>query len=98
MKVEFANADLARICTDDAHRMGLPFAVIKGARRKLLQLEAATDERDIRNLKGLMYKKLQGQREGQHSIRINDQYRIVFTMTEGERSVGIMVIEIGDTH
>ena len=62
MRVEFADDDVARICTDEAHRMGLPFAVIKAARRKLIQMEAARDERDMRNLKGLNYKKLHGPR------------------------------------
>ena len=98
MKVEFADGDLARICTDEAHRLGLPFAVIRIARRKLLQLEAASDERDLRNLKGLNYKKLQGDREGHRQIRINDQYRIVFTISDGEKPNIITVIEIGDTH
>ena len=98
MRIEFANDDLARICTDEAHRTGLPFAVIKAARRKLIQLEAALDERDLRNLKGLNYKKLQGEREGQRQIRVNDQYRIVFTLSEGERTPVITIIEIGDTH
>ena len=98
MRIEFANDDLARICTDEAHRTGLPFAVIKAARRKLVQLEAALDERDLRNLKGLNYKKLQGEREGQRQIRVNDQYRIVFTLSEGERAPVITIIEIGDTH
>ncbi len=77
--------------------MGLPFAVIKGARNKLLQLEAAADERDLRELKGLKYKKLMGNREGQRSIRVNDQYRIVFTISDGSKPV-ITVLEIGDTH
>ena len=98
MKIEFADDDLARICTDEAHKMGLPIAVIRGARRKLIQMEAALDERDLRNLKGLHYKKLHGRREGQHSIRINDQYRIVFTISGGGRTAVITVIEIGDTH
>ncbi len=98
MRIEFANDALARICTDAAHKMGLPITVIKVARRKLIQLEAAVDERDLRNLKGLNYKKLQGPREGQRSIRINDQYRIVFTLAEGERPPVITVIEIDDTH
>jgi hypothetical protein len=31
MKVEFENDDLARICSDNAHKMGLPFAVILAA-------------------------------------------------------------------
>jgi proteic killer suppression protein len=98
MRIEFADKDLERICTDEAHRLGLPFAVIKSARRKLIQLEAASDERDLRNLKGLNYKRLSGDREGQRSIRINDQYRIVFTMTDGEKPHVISILEIGDTH
>ena len=98
MKVEFADDDLAQICSDEAHRLGLPFAVIKAARRRLIQLEAAHDERDLRNLKSLNYKKLQGGREGHRSIRINDQYRIVFTLSEDEKPPVIMVVEIGDTH
>ena len=47
MKVEFANDDLARICTDQAHKTGLPFVVIKCSRNTLLKLEAATYERDL---------------------------------------------------
>lgn len=98
MRVEFANDDLARICTDDAHRLGLPFAVIKAARRKLIQLEAARDERDLRNLAGLKYKKLHGSEEEKRQISINDQYRIRFTLSENENPPVITVVEIGDTH
>lgn len=78
--------------------MGLPFAVIKVARRKLLQMEAARDERDLRNLKGLMFKKLHGDQSGLRSVRINEQYRIVFTLSDGETSSVITIVEIGDTH
>ena len=98
MRVTFADEQLARICTDEAHRLGLPFAVIRAARRKIIQLDAARDERDLRNLKGMNYKKLSGRRDGQRSIRINDQYRIVFTLVESESPPVITIIEIGDTH
>ena len=97
MRLEFADDDLARICTNEAHRLGLPFAVIKAARRKLIQLQAAKDERDLRNLKGLHYKKRQGFKDDRRSVRINDQYRIVFTITEAQPPT-IRILEIGDTH
>lgn len=90
--------DLGQVCTDAAHRTGLPFMVIKAVRRKLIQMEAAQDERDLRNLKGLNYKKLQGDREGERSIRVNDQYRIVFTLADSEKPPVILILEIGDTH
>jgi proteic killer suppression protein len=98
MRIEFADDYLARICTDQAFKLGLPVAVIKAARNKLIQMEAAVDERDLRNLKSLNYKKLNGDREGQRSIRINDQYRIVFTLSDEERPPVIRIVEIGDTH
>lgn len=97
MRIEFAN-DLSRICTDEAHKLGLPIAVVKAARRKLILLESAPDERTLRNWKSLNYKKLSGERDGQHSIRVNDQYRIVFTLNEDEKPPVIIIIEIGDTH
>ena len=98
MRIEFSDDSLAQICTPEAHKLGLPFAVIKAARLRLIQLEAAKDERDLRNLKSLNYKKLQGVRDGQRSVRINDQYRIVFTLSENDRPPVITVIKIGDIH
>lgn len=98
MRIEFADEALKRICTDEAHKLGLPFAVIKAAQRKLLQLEAAVDERDLRNLKSLHFKKLQGPRSGRHSVRVNDQYRIEFSISEGLKPPVITILEIGDTH
>ncbi len=98
MRVMFANDDLARILTDEAHRMRLPFAVIKMARARLVQLEAARDERDLRMLKSLNYKKKQASPEGRRSIRINDQYRIEFTLSEIVNPPVITIAEIGDTH
>lgn len=98
MKIEFADKDLMRIGTEEAHKMGLPIAVIKAARNRIIQLEAATDERDLRNLKSLNYKKLQGEKDGLRQVRVNDQYRIVFRLSEDERPPVITIVEIGDTH
>lgn len=98
MRVEFANDDLARICTDDAHKMGLPFVVIKSARKKLIQLEAARDERDLINIRGLDYKKRKGTSDETRSIRINDQYRIFFTLSDTGSITVATVTFIGDPH
>jgi toxin HigB-1 len=98
MRIEFADDDLRRICTDEAHKLGLPVAVIQAARRRLIQLEAAVDERDLRNLKSLHYKKLQGDKEGRRTVRVNDQYRIVFTLLDAERPPVINILAIGDIH
>lgn len=98
MRIEFADERLARICTDEAHKLGLPFAVIKAARRRLVQLAAAVDERDLSNLKGLDYKKLAGDLEGLRQIKVNDQYRIRFDLDNGEKPPVVNITFIGDPH
>lgn len=98
MKVEFANDDLARICTDQAHKTGLPFVVIKGARNTLLKLEAATYERDLTRIGGLDYKIRKGGNNETRSIRVNGQYRIFFTVAGDGAGAVATVIFIGDPH
>jgi len=53
----------------------------KSAARKLLALDAANDLKDLRNPPGNHLEELKGDRAGQHSIRINDQFRICFVWT-----------------
>lgn len=98
MRVEFADERLKRICTPEAHKLGLPIGVIRAAQRKLILMEQAPDERTLRNWKALNFKKLSGDREGQRSIRINDQYRIIFELLDEEHPPTIRILEIDDTH
>ena len=97
MKIVFADKRLALIRTDKAHELGLPFAVIKGAREKLQFMEEAPDERTLRNWKSLRFKQREGTKN-ERQIRINEQYRIVFTIDNGALPPFITILEIGDTH
>lgn len=56
----------------------LPKDIQRTARRKLLYLDDADDIQDLLAPPGNRLKKLKGDRAGQHSIRINDQWRICF--------------------
>ena len=98
MEVRFANDDLARICTDEAHKMGLPVAVIKAARKTLLKLEAATYEHDLFQIGGLDYKKRKNDKNDTRQVRVNDQYRIFFTVSGQGASAIATVTFIGDPH
>ena len=64
------------------------------ARRKLLQLHAATELASLKVPPGNQLEPLKGSRRGQHSIRINDQWRICFAW-QGE---GAHHVEIVDYH
>lgn len=64
------------------------------AERKLTMLNAAVALRDLRSPPGNMLEALEGDRAGQHSIRINKQWRICFVWTED----GPANVEIVDYH
>ena len=64
------------------------------ALRKLRMLDAATILRDLRVLPGNQLERLKGDREGQHSIRINRQWRICFRWRSGDA----YDVEIVDYH
>jgi proteic killer suppression protein len=56
----------------------LPLEIQRTARRKLLYLDSAKDLQDLQAPPGNKLEKLKGDRAGQYSIRINDQWRICF--------------------
>lgn len=64
------------------------------ARRKLLQLHAATVLGSLRVPPGNQLEALKGDRKGQHSIRVNDQWRVCFVWRED----GAHQVEIVDYH
>jgi len=66
------------------------------AERKLDQLDAATSVRDLAALPGNRLEALKGDRKGQYSMRINDQWRICFEWPAG--SPGPVNVEIVDYH
>jgi len=73
---------------------GFPADIFKVARRKLRYLNAATNLQDLKAPPGNRVEALKGDRAGQHSIRINDKYRVCFTWTP-EGPIGV---EITDYH
>ncbi len=72
-------------------RKACPVSLWKTATRKLDQLDSAGVLDDLKIPPGNRLEALHGNRKGQHSIRINDQYRICFEWsTEGPREVEIV--------
>ena len=73
---------------------GFPADLVRSAQRKLTMLDNAADLVDLRSPPGNRLEALKADRAGQHSIRINDQWRICFTWTEA----GPESVEIVDYH
>ncbi len=98
MRIVFADELLGEIETEEAGGTGLSVPLIKSVRRRLIALRAAIDDRSLRNWKSLHYEKLKGDREGQRSVRLNDQYRLVFELDEETDPQTATIIAIEDYH
>jgi proteic killer suppression protein len=73
---------------------GFPPDLAAAARRKLRMLNSATSLHDLRSPPGNRLEALVGDRLGQHSIRVNDQWRLCFTWHDGDA----FEVEIADYH
>ncbi|WP_460359627.1 type II toxin-antitoxin system RelE/ParE family toxin [Alpinimonas psychrophila] len=73
---------------------GIDPIIVRPALRKLVMIHAAMILDDLRIPPGNRLEQLKGNRQGQHSIRINDQWRVCFTWSAG----GADTVEIGDYH
>ena len=93
MIANFKDADAKRLYETGKCRR-LPSDIQRAALRKLKYLNNAADLNDLRKPPGNRLEALSGEREGQHSIRINDQYRICFVWKGAE----FRDVEIVDYH
>ena len=89
----FADKATAELFRRKMHRK-IPPDVQRAALRKLLQLNAAAELAFLRVPPGNRLERLKGDRSGQHSIRINDQWRICFVWRDGHA----FDVEITDYH
>ena len=89
----FANADTERVWRRQRVRRFGP-DLQRMANRKLLIIDAAETLNDLRVPPGNRLEQLRGDRAGQYSVRINDQWRICFSWT----AAGAADVEITDYH
>lgn len=89
----FADADTERLFLGQRPHC-LPNQIWRVATRKLLLIHAAGSIEDLRVPPGNRLEKLVGDRQGQYSIRINQQWRVCFVWTEGDA----YDVEITDYH
>lgn len=98
MEVEFADEEIEDMFYN-AHYKGKASAQLIRAVRKLITLLIqATNRTDLYSLRSLHLEKLKGVRKHQHSMRINDQFRLIVEFRKKNSHERIYVIEIGDYH
>lgn len=99
MRLQFDDDELRRLYEEPGFvikRFGSD--VTKAFRKKVGFLAAAESELDLRNYRALHYEKLRGDRVGQHSIRLNQQWRLILRVEADEEGRLLIVVEIIDYH
>ena len=98
MEVEFDDYDLDCLETDAQYTAGHSQEVVRAYRKRMQQIRAFRDERDFLTVRSLNFEKLKGNREGQHSIRLNLQWRLIFEIRGDHPCKVIGIIEVVDDH
>jgi proteic killer suppression protein len=100
--VVFASDDLDRLETDARYTAGLSQGVVRAFRKRMQLVRAALDERDLYSLKSARFEKLEGKRQHQHSMRLNDQYRLILEILKenprDRKNKVIKIVSIEDYH
>ena len=72
--------------------------LVKAYRKAMQHIRAATDERTLYGRRAFRFEKLSGDREGQFSLRLNNQWRLILKITGEAPKKIINVLEIADYH
>lgn len=98
MEVTFADSSLDDLESDETCNGGFSPGIVRSYRKLMRYIRDSTDERDLRAWPGKRFEKLDRDRQGQHSMRINKQWRLVFKIIKGNPKNIIHIIEITDYH
>jgi toxin HigB-1 len=98
MDVTFKDQSLDRLEIDSAFGGGFGGDVVKAFRKAMQHIRAAGDERTFYARKSLHFEKLKGDRDGQDSMRLNEQWRLVIELHGNAPNKAVHIIEIVDYH
>jgi proteic killer suppression protein len=98
MEVDFEDDSLRRLECEPGYDAGFGRDIVKAFRKRMQLIRAALDERDFYALKSLHFEKLQGDREGQCSMRLNKQWRLILKFERRANGKVVVVISIDDYH
>ncbi|MBI2908681.1 MAG: type II toxin-antitoxin system RelE/ParE family toxin [Chloroflexi bacterium] len=98
MDVVFASDELDKLETDPSFTAGYAEAIVNAFRKVMQLIRNAPDERDFYALRGLRFEKLAGSRRRQHSMRLNDQYRLIAELDKRASGTVVKIVGIEDYH
>lgn len=99
MRFRFVDDDLQRLYEDQsAHHPRFGVDVVTSFRKKVAFIQACETMQDVRSMRSLHLEQLKGDRKGQQSIRLNDQWRLIFETETDNDGALLAIITIVDYH
>jgi proteic killer suppression protein len=98
MRFRFRTKKLEELYTSEKGAQKYPAEVIDAFFEAMETIQAAKDERDLYALKGFHFEKLSGKRKGEHSLRLNKQFRLIVAFEKDAEGKFVLVIDIEDYH
>lgn len=98
MRILFKTTALKELYESEKGARKYPTQVVENYIEVVTLIQDAPDERDLYALKSLHYEKLVGDRDGQRSLRLNRQWRLIVVSTRDDDGAMIEVVEIEDYH
>lgn len=98
MEVRFNDKGLERLYFESGSYGGLSQGLARAFRKVVKFIIDAEDERDFRTMRSLNFERLKGSRGSEHSLRLNDQFRLIVEIEQGNPKNTIVIKMITDYH
>lgn len=98
MRYRHASRTLKRLDESPAYTGGYSRAIIKAFRMRMQFIRSASNMTDFYALKSLHFEKLKGDRKHQHSMRLNQQFRLILELEKHPHGNVCVVVAIEDYH
>lgn len=98
MEVEYADEELEDLEFNTRPKGNYSIPIEKAFRKRVGAIRAASNTLDLYKYRGNKFEKLAGDRQGQHSLILTGNYRLIVEVIETESKEKIKIIEIVDYH
>jgi len=88
----FGNSALEQLYTKGVGQRLYPQEIVRAFLKRVNDIRSAPSERDLRAMKSLHYEQLKGDRQGQISLRLNKQWRLILTVERSRTGRKTIVI------
>ena len=98
MYIEFQDSELDRLAFDGTYFGKWTPSLVRAYRKRVNQIKQAPNQQVLYAFKGLRLEKLKGKMQGKHSMKINDQFRLIVQFAKKNGKDTVIIIKIEDYH